>query len=411
MLTLSAIASWKALATIGCMGGAYATYRSMPTPKYRAKLRSAFRAAEIGIKRVSKGKDRKVRWRYPAIRSVTFAADRITFDFVLPNGLDPDVIEQREWVFRQYFGPNIKITGDAKFNVLTVYHKALEKFPYSYEPVQKLASECTVPVYVGKSHDGYKVFDMKEYPHLLVTGETGSGKSTELRSVLTTMILNMPRDKLKLHCVDLKRSEFHLFRGIADSVMVKAAALEKLMEELKVELETRGDLLDEHGLDTIYNLKNPPPTIVLCIDEVALLAKDKEFSHLMDGIEDIGMIGRALGVFLILSMQRADAEVMDGRLKQCLTVRVSFRQPDEINSRIAIGSGEAAQISIKERGKLVAKVETLEVMQAPRLKLEAAKKILEPYRRMEPTPKRKKRSVGGPIIDVEYSILEDDEQP
>lgn len=77
----------------------------------------------------------------------------------------------------------------------------------------------------------------------------------------------------------------------------------------------------------------------------------------MDGIEEISTIGRALGVYLILSMQRPDADVLDGKLKNNLTVRMAFRHADEINSRITIGSGEAAEIKQSEKGRMVLKLD------------------------------------------------------
>ena len=53
-----------------------------------------------------------------------------------------------------------------------------------------------------------------------------------------------------------------------------------------------------------------------------------------DDYRKISAVGRALGVFLMLSMQRPDAKVLDGKLKLNMTVRMGFRCADSINSNI-----------------------------------------------------------------------------
>ncbi|MGO4374741.1 hypothetical protein AB4Z21_29115, partial [Paenibacillus sp. MCAF20] len=178
---------------------------------------------------------------------------------------------------------------------------------------------------------------------------------------------------------DLKRSEFHVFRDIAKSVDIESTQLYKTLLKLRKELRKRGDLLDAAGMANINDLpeKERPPYIVLAIDEVSLLKKEKD---IMEIIEEISAIGRALGVFLILSLQRPDADVLDGKLKNNLTVRMAFRHSDEINSRISIGSGEAAGIKQSEKGLMVHKLDGIRYVQAPHLKVEAAKKLLAPFK-------------------------------
>lgn len=100
----------------------------------------------------------------------------------------------------------------------------------------------------------------------------------------------------------------------------------------------------------------------------------------MMGIEDISTIGRALGVFLILSMQRPSREVLDGKLKQNLTVRMAFQHADEINSRITIGTGGAEKL--EEPGQMIFKgSREMETVQGPFLTLDRAREILSPSRK------------------------------
>lgn len=396
----------------GSAGGAVIVLSRIPANKQRAKLRKAFKSANIGLKFTNKKK--KDRWVYPKILQTTVAHDRTEFAFRLPKGLNPDTVQKSDWVFQQYFGPIIRLEGNAITMKLTHFYKDLEPFDYDYDAIKHKASAFKVPIYVGKNYDGHFVYDMADWPHLLVSGETGAGKSTALLSILSTLIQSIPREKLILHCVDLKISEFGIFQGIADSVTFDDAnELEARLMKIHRIMKERGKLLHDHGVQRIYEMASPPPTIILCIDEVALLKTEKDA---MNSIEKIGQIGRAFGVFLILSMQRADADILDGKLKQCLTVRISFRQPDEVNSKIAIGNGEAAKISIKDRGRLIIRHETLENFQAPFLDVKRVKSLLEPYKRKETEPTkvtpmfgRHKKDPKAKTVDAEFTVLPDED--
>ncbi|WP_245640065.1 FtsK/SpoIIIE domain-containing protein [Paenibacillus dakarensis] len=235
-----------------------------------------------------------------------------------------------------------------------------------------------LPVYVGKSRTGDVAYDMVDHPHLLIAGETGSGKSVALRSILTSLIRQVGA-KLELYCADLKRSEFHVFRGVAREVVTDVSGLERIVLRLQREMRHRGDLMDAEEVAHIDDLPadKRPPYIVLAIDEVALLKREKD---VMDGVEEISTIGRALGVFLVLAMQRPDAGVLDGRLKNNLTVRMAFRHSDAINSRITIGSDEAARILDRDKGRMVFKLNGCEYVQGPHLTLAAARTLLNPYK-------------------------------
>lgn len=123
-----------------------------------------------------------------------------------------------------------------------------------------------------------------------------------------------------------------------------------MLHYLQKEMQQRGDLLDQHEVSHISDLQKPPPFIVLCIDEVALLQKEKA---LMELVEEVSAIGRALGVFLILSMQRPDRKVLDGKLKNNLTVRMGFRCADLINSRII---GTPGSEKLKTDGRMLLKM-------------------------------------------------------
>ncbi|WP_233998561.1 FtsK/SpoIIIE domain-containing protein, partial [Microbulbifer pacificus] len=284
--------------------------------------------------------------------------------------------EKRLYVFKQHFGRYVYLSVNEHRGVLKVFPEGLpNKITYKYK---EMNLKGNLPIVCGRNLSGkIKYFDMVKDPHLLIAGETGSGKSSAIRSILTSLIQYKSSKELKLILGDLKRSEFHLFKDIAhvEGVYHSADTLRPVLNKVKKEMAKRGDLLDEEGVNAIDQLPKKLPYIIVCIDEVVLLKKEKD---IMDILEDISSIGRSLGVFIILSMQRPDAKLLDGKLKVNMTVRMGFKTQDNVNSKII---GTPGSEKLKTSGRMILKVNSdLQEIQCPWLDNEKAKKILIPYK-------------------------------
>lgn len=381
----------KALAGIGCLGASYIAWRTLPEPRVRSKAMSIFKAGDICIK--------KKRWFaknetkiFPTIHAVKIGRDKTDIVFSVPFGLNPDEVTKKQWLFQQKFGTNIELSRDNARFFLTVHHHKLPKeVKYDFAMISEHMKGLRLPIVSGQTKEGFVCYDMVQNPHLLIAGETGSGKSTQLRAILSAIIQAKQPEDIELYLADLKRSEFHLFKRVhhVKDVVITSTDLYRILTKLKREMVRRGNLLDRHELTHIDDLPKKLPYIVLCIDEVALLKKEKDSMAI---VEDISAIGRSLGVFLILSMQRPDSEVLDGKLKNNLTVRMAFRHSDEINSRITIGTGEAASIKISDRGRMYFKHEALVEAQGPFLDAEDAKVLLESYKALREAPSASEES-------------------
>jgi DNA segregation ATPase FtsK/SpoIIIE, S-DNA-T family len=336
---------------------------------------------------------------YPRIHSAEETDDKIEFVFTLKNGMDPKEVAKKEFVFQQTFGQYVELKGDYKRFTLTVYKRVHnDSFGFNFAELEPLMLPFRLPVIAGKDKLGrIHVFDMVENPHLLIAGETGGGKSSILRVILTSLIMFKPRIKngLEMYLVDFKRSEFHLFRHIEDLYVInKISDFEKCLSKyLLKEIEKRGDLLDAHELTHIdeYNaLKGveKKPYIILCIDEVHALEGEKE---IFADLHKISAMGRALGIYLIMATQRPDKDVIDGKTKSNLTVRYAFAHADKINSDITLGRGTKADASkITKAGQFIYRntksLNNLEILQSPYLppkdegKFKGAKSLLEPFK-------------------------------
>lgn len=350
----------------------------MAKQKAKGQLLKAFKTAEIGVER--KFND-TTRFIYPKIQDVRFNYEKktLTYVFTLPYGVNPKILKKKEYVFHQFFGKNIEIKGEIQTFTLTIFTQTLPKsIKYDYK---KMNLKGKLPIPVGCDNNGeFYSYELTSHPHLLVAGETGSGKSTEVRSIITSLIQYKAPSSLHLFLCDLKMGDFHIFRNVehVKSFDTNANELKITLTKLKAEMTKRGRQLLEHEVSHIDDLPSKLPYIILAIDEVALLKKEKDC---MDIIEQISSIGRSLGVFLILSLQRPDAKLLDGKLKVNLTVRMAFRCADGINSRIVIDKVGAEKL--EHTGRMLLKIQSeRDVMeiQAPYLSIDKAKKILEPYK-------------------------------
>ncbi|VXC69741.1 DNA translocase FtsK [Bacillus mycoides] len=323
---------------------------------------------------------------YPKIHSVFSTKENVRYVFTIPNGLDPKTIEKKWFCFQQILGRNVAIEGDIKRFVLNVFHSdaGLKQYYYSYKQWQPQLKKYRLPVVVGRDQFGNMiVYDMVDSntPHLLIAGETGSGKSSTVRVVLSTLIQYMSPDKLHLYLGDLKNSEFHFLRRVkhVKEVCMEEIEMKIMLQKVWKEIHERRKLMEEYEVDHIneYNKLNPnnhKPYILLAIDEVAMLQDEKEC---MATIEKISAVGRALGVFLMLSMQRPDAKVLDGKLKLNMTVRIGFKCDSTINSNIM---GTPGSEHLEQSGQMILKLNGLKKVQAPYLELSKAKQIIELYR-------------------------------
>jgi DNA segregation ATPase FtsK/SpoIIIE, S-DNA-T family len=389
----------------------------------KKKLRNAFYSAGLYIPYQSGEKEIKA---FPKIHSVKIDDDKLEYVFTLLNGMDPKEVTKKEFVFKQVFGQHVEIKGDYKRFILTVYKRVHNQaFGFDYNELEPLMFPFRLPIIAGKDKLGkIHVYDMVKNPHLLIAGETGGGKSSMLRVILTSLIMFKPHIKngLELYLVDFKRSEFHLFRHIENVYVINEVEdlVKCLNRYLLKELKKRGDLLDAHELTHIndYNRLEgveKKPYIILCIDEVHdLEGEEKIFKDL----HKISAMGRALGIYLIMATQRPDKDVIEGKTKSNLTVRYAFAHADKINSDITLGRGTKADASkITEEGQFIYRnkgtLNNLAILKAPYLpsddegKFKGAKKMLEPFK--TPLEQRTNREESN-IIDAEGYTTETEQE-
>jgi DNA segregation ATPase FtsK/SpoIIIE, S-DNA-T family len=348
--------------------------------KAKGELMKCFKEAEL-FKRVKRGD--KTFNQYPHIHDVNYdeGKEKLTYTFTIPNGMNPDDIYSKEYAFIQRLGENIVIKGKHKKFTLTMYFKELpKKIPYNYQELINHVKGMNLPVVCGINleHE-HVIYDMAKYETLMLSGEIGAGKSSLIRCILTFLIQYKKPSDIEFYLFDLKRSELGIYRHVehVKGVYVDIDKIKPVMRTLKKERERRGDLLDQEGVQHIDDLPNKLSRIVICIDEVSLLRKEKK---IMEEIENIAATGRALGMHLIMAQQRPDSKIYEsGAMKNNMRVRISGRQSNAINAKVA-GVEGAETIKMEQRGRMKMFMDDVIEFQGFLLEGEDAKKILQAYK-------------------------------
>lgn len=254
--------------------------------------------------------------------------------FSIPTALSIEDFEKNHRAIEAFLKHRVKIDYDnGKNAVVQVYENELKKM-YSYKDIE--TKPYIIPLGYGFG-EKLITLDIRKAVHILIAGETGGGKSSVLRLLLTYLVTRTPS---VIHLIDLKGGvEGRLFQPYIKTFAKDLSAAEKLIYEIKTEVERRYDLLFKTNVVDVdeYNRKHKQNQLsreFLVIDEFSVLGNDKDTKDLIKVIEDLGALARASGIHLILCTQRPDSKILSPRIKaNCPTV-IGLKTRDNVNSRV-----------------------------------------------------------------------------
>ncbi len=211
-------------------------------------------------------------------------------------------------------------------------------------------------------------FNFNSTPHALVAGETGSGKSVILRLILRQAVLKVA----KIYMIDFKGGvEFGIrYERYGEVITDRQRAL-TVLKDLTHENEARLKLFRKMDVKNLaqYNKRAEKSgwkklcRIVVFCDEVAEMMdksglsknEKKIFEEIEKEISTLARLSRATGINLVLGMQRPDAKVLPGQIKNNIPVRISGRFADKPASEIVLSNSRATELP-EVKGRFLFKV-------------------------------------------------------
>ncbi|RTR22101.1 DNA translocase FtsK [Azospirillum griseum] len=250
------------------------------------------------------------------------------------------------------------------------------------ESIEK--SGCKLALALGKDIGGHPVVaDLARFPHLLVAGTTGSGKSVAINTMILSLLYRLPPERCRFIMVDPKMLELSVYEGIPHLLTPVVTDPKKAVVALKWavrEMEDRYRNMSKLGVRNIegYNARlrearedgesltrrvqtgfDPDtgkplfeeqpldltelPYIVVIVDEMAdlMLVAGKDIEA---AIQRLAQMARAAGIHLIMATQRPSVDVITGTIKANFPTRISFQVTSKIDSRTILGEQGAEQL-------------------------------------------------------------------
>ncbi len=196
---------------------------------------------------------------------------------------------------------------------------------------------------MGKDINGdYIVGDLAKMPHLLIAGQTGSGKSVWMNGFLLSLLYKNTPSELRMIMVDPKQVELWVYDGIPHLLTPVISSPDKALNSLKwsvAEMERRYSLLKQVWARNLaeYNVKMNKKdqmfVIVIVIDELADLMMSGNKKEVESAITRIAQKARAVGMHLILATQRPSVDVITGLIKANVPSRIAFTVASQVDSR------------------------------------------------------------------------------
>lgn len=287
-------------------------------------------------------------------------------DDVVLSGVSIEVAEKCAQSLAHFEDPELVVPG-ASLPGLVRLPDLLGVDAMNAETIRDLwANSPGIATPIGLGESGPLSLDIvKDGPHGLVGGTTGSGKSEFLRSFVAGLAARNDPTQLNFILIDFKggaafKACERLPHTIGTISNLDEQLADRALRALEAEMQRRQRLFAAAGEDVdnlpaylATNPAEPLPRLLLVIDEFAMLAKD--FPDVLASLVTVGAVGRTLGVHMILATQRPAGVVNDDILANT-NLRVALRVQSREDSSNVIGVPSASSIGRSQMGRAYVKL-------------------------------------------------------
>ncbi len=216
-------------------------------------------------------------------------------------------------------------------------------------------NKSPLAVALGKDLTGdVLIMDIAKMPHILIAGETGSGKSVCLHAIIMSILFHSTPDDVRMILIDPKMVEFpeyndipHLLIPVVTDVKLAASSLAWAVREMtsRYEAFAENKVRDIAGYNEKMEAegKEKYPRIVLIIDELNDLMMVSA-QQVENSICRLAQLARAAGIHLVLATQRPSVNVITGTIKVNIPSRISFSVSSQTDSRTILDMGGAEKL-------------------------------------------------------------------
>ncbi len=233
------------------------------------------------------------------------------------------------------------------------------------------SGESRLPLALGRDLSGRPVYaDLARMPHLLIAGQTGSGKSVCINTIITSLVCRYTPSELRLLMIDPKMVELSVYADLPHlrhpvitdnedaSTVLKWAVYEmnrrfallsangcRNLEEFNRRVAQEKAVLPKRGVEDEpqpYE-EGPLALISLIIDELADLMMTQQ-SDVETPLARLAQKARAVGIHLVLATQRPSVNVLTGLIKANIPCRIAFRVASKVDSRTILDQNGAESL-------------------------------------------------------------------
>ena len=197
------------------------------------------------------------------------------------------------------------------------------------------SSKSCVSIALGKDITGKAIIvDIAKMPHLLIAGQTGSGKSVAINSLITSILYKASPEEVRLILVDPKQVELSIYNGIPNLLLPVVTDPKKAAGALQYVVRTMENRYSEFNRKKVKDITRYNEVcrqngeaimyrIVVIVDELNDLMMVCP-GEVEDSVMRIAQLARAAGIYLVLATQRPSVNVITGVIKANIPSRMAF---------------------------------------------------------------------------------------